>query len=244
MRISRIFYEDELHSNSLIDLPLDSSHYLIHVLRLKKGDQVTLFNGNGQEFTALLVETTKKTVRVQVGLGIYIDRESPLKIHLVQAISKGEKMDWTIQKAVELGVAKITPLITQHCAVKLNPDRLNKKLNHWKKIMISACEQSGRTKIPMLSSINTFVDWINGNHTELKLVCNPTASATISSLPATIQELLLFIGPEGGLSDQEISLTRQHDFIPISLGPRILRTETAAISALALIQNKWGDLSH
>ncbi|MBA2653638.1 MAG: 16S rRNA (uracil(1498)-N(3))-methyltransferase [Gammaproteobacteria bacterium] len=241
MRISRFYYNGPLSKDTIVKLCEETSHYILHVLRLKVGAKSVLFNGDGKDYLAILTDCSKKIVTLEIQESINVHKESPLKIHLVQGISRGEKMDWTIQKAVELGVTEITPIITEHCSIKLDASRREKRLVHWQKIMVSACEQSGRSSLPSLNPIVQFEDWIYHPRQEMKLFCDPNSSQRLSHLPAA-QEILLIIGPEGGLSNNEISLANKYNFTGISLGPRILRTETAAVSAISVAQALWGDL--
>jgi 16S rRNA (uracil1498-N3)-methyltransferase len=243
VRISRVYFKGTLASGLQIILPNEASHYLLHVLRLKIGDPLILFNGEGGHYQASLVGSTKKKEAiVLVGEFKAINTESPLKIHLAQGISKGEKMDFVIQKAVELGVTEITPLITEFCAVKVNNDRLAKRQQHWFKVIISACEQSGRTGIARLNAPQLLTNWIDHQPNPLKIYCQPGASNTIKNLEPA-QDVLLLIGPEGGLSKTEIMAAQNANFKGVTLGSRILRTETAALSAISVVQSLWGDLN-
>jgi 16S rRNA (uracil1498-N3)-methyltransferase len=243
MRIPRIHYDGTLTNGSDVYLPPETSHYITHVLRLKKGMGLILFNGNGREYTASITHIKKTVVTAKVEDECCKMTESPLTLHLAQAISRSEKMNWAIQKAVELGVNTITPLITDYCSVKLPPEGMSKRMGHWKKIIISACEQSGRTVIPLLHPIYSFTHWIKEELPGLKLYCDPGAVQNLA-LPASLlnQAVFLLIGPEGGFSPQELKSAQAHHFLGISLGPRILRTETATLAAITLIQSRWGDL--
>lgn len=243
MRISRIYFEGFLRKGENIDLPIESSHYIMHVLRLKMGANVILFNGDGNEYDATLIDLQRKTVTLKVGESFIVQSESPLKLMLAQGILRSEKMDWAIQKAVELGVHEITPLITDFCSLRLNEERASKRLNHWKKIIISASEQSRRTTLPTLNPIIPFREWVHLNLEKLLIYCDPEANKTMASLPQSqLNEVVILIGPEGGLSPKEVRLAKENNFIGVSLGPRILRTETATLAAITLLQNRWGDL--
>lgn len=242
MRLSRMYYEGDLHKNATITLPRETSHYILNVLRLKVGASLVVFNGLGGEWLATLTEVQKKLVHLTLQEQMTHNPESALTIHLGQSLSKGEKMDWIIQKAVELGVTEITPLITKYGNVRLDEERSSKRLVHWQRIMISACEQSGRTILPTLHPITDFSSWIAVKRSGLKLLFHPQEHLTLSQFQSE-SCVTLVIGPEGGLSEDEVLFANRHDFVGVSLGPRILRTETAAIAALALIQNHWGDLN-
>ena len=243
MRISRIYTPAVLNSGDTIELDENAFNYVVRVLRLKKGDTLILFNGIGGEYEAELVEIQKK--RASVHISQFSDKacESPLPIILGQCISRGEKMDYTIQKAVELGVSEIVPLFSVRCGVKLNQERMEKRLRHWQSVIISACEQCGRNRIPILHKAQTLQQWQQQLDTSLKLVLNPTASDSLHTLVKPEKNVALLIGPEGGLTESEISSAVQHGFTGIRLGPRILRTETAGLAAISIIQQLWGDLN-
>jgi 16S rRNA (uracil1498-N3)-methyltransferase len=241
MRIPRIYTANNLGPNRKITLNIQASKHILHVLRLKLGGPLILFNGAGGEYNAELYAIDKQKAIIQVQQFIDKKVESPLKIHLAQGISRGEKMDYTIQKAVELGIYKITPLFTERCNVKLSGERLQKRLQHWQAIAISACEQSGRTYIPNVEYAKDLATWLTQDHQGLCLTLYHKATQSIANLK-TSSSITLLIGPEGGLSDYEINLASQHNFTPIRFGPRILRTETAALTAISILQSKWGDL--
>jgi len=242
MRIPRIFTPSSLNNGASIELDENAFSHAVRVLRLKQGDSLILFNGEGGEFEAELSDVQKK--RATANIGQFHDKacESPLPIILGQCISRGEKMDYTTQKAVELGVTEIVPLFSERCGVKLNQERQNKRLRHWHSVIISACEQCGRNYIPKLHEAMSLTDWQQQLDASLKLVLDPTASNTLATLNKPEKDVALLIGPEGGLSDYEISNAIKHGFSGIRLGPRILRTETAGLTALSVIQQLWGDL--
>ncbi len=241
MRLARIYYEGKLDIESLVTLPQDTSHYLQHVLRLKVGSMVIVFNGQGGQYLGSVFDISKKSVAIKVTQFQPLDTESSCHIHLAQALGKGEKMDWLIQKAVELGVSEITPLLTEFCNVKLDESRADKRWNHWQNIMISACEQSGRTKLPKLNPVIQYKHWLSKINSSLKLICHPTCGGSLSDL-APSNDITVLIGPEGGWSDDEVNLALGEGFVGVALGPRILRMETAAIVSVALLQAKFGDL--
>ncbi|PHQ79443.1 MAG: 16S rRNA (uracil(1498)-N(3))-methyltransferase [Coxiella sp. (in: Bacteria)] len=235
----RIFQETPLGIGEDVCLDRFASQHLLTVLRLRKGEQFVTFNGQGGEYHVELVDEQKKCAVVHVVSHDPIDRESPLAVHLGQGLSRGERMDYAIQKSVELGVAAITPLITERCNVKLSAERLQKRLDHWRKVIISACEQSGRTRIPTIHPPQRMNDWID--HCEgLRFICDFNESAQADTTKATKASLL--IGPEGGLTDDEMSYAHQNEFLSLSLGPRVLRTETATVAALTKLQMRYGDL--
>lgn len=229
--------------DSVIDLDEQAASHVARVLRMQVGDNLTLFNGQGGQFDAIIEALGKKKVSAKVTGFNPHSVESPLSIHLGQGVSRGDKMDYTIQKSVELGVTEITPLFTERCGVKLNGERLEKKWQQWQKIAISACEQSGRNTVPTVHRPIDITAWLKQNSNELKITLFPGADASIKTLETPHHGLRLIIGPEGGLSDQEIQQTSDSGFTGISLGPRILRTETAGLCVVSALQLQFGDLA-
>jgi 16S rRNA (uracil1498-N3)-methyltransferase len=215
--------------------------HAVQVLRLKAGAQLRLFDGQGRELEATLSLAERKRSEVQLHSELAIQSESPLDITLLQGISRGERMDFAIQKAVELGVRTIIPVVTERCNVQLSKERAEKRLKHWQGVLMSACEQSGRAFMPDLLPVTSLNEAMAASTAPLKLVLDPQARQRFHSLPQP-QALTLLIGPEGGLSDAEISQAEQSGFTSVQFGPRILRTETAAVAALAVVQTLWGDL--
>ncbi len=244
MRISRIFQNSPMKIGDAFALSDDVANYISNVLRLKKTAPLLLFNGHGGEFSATIVSIEKRKISVLIEKFHDIERESPLAIHLAQGISRGEKMDLTIQKAVELGVQKITPIITERCGVQLSEERQEKRLEHWKKIIISACEQCGRNRLPILTPVMTIDDYMTQESTLVRLMLDHHASTSLGKLDQTIKEIALLIGSEGGLTTNERLSAENHRFTPITLGPRILRTETAGLAIISILQNKLGDMSN
>ena len=242
MRIPRIYTPTALNSGDSIELDENAFSHAVRVLRLKQGDSLILFNGEGGEYEAELSDVQKKRASATVGQFHNKDCESPLPIILGQCISRGEKMDYTIQKAVELGVTEIVPLFSERCGVKLNKERMEKRLSHWHSVIISACEQCGRNRVPTLHEARSLNDWQQQLAASLKLVLDPTATDTLATLSKPEKDVALLIGPEGGLSDNEIKMAIEHGFNGIRLGPRTLRTETAGLTTLSVIQQLWGDL--
>jgi len=243
MRISRFFINSPLAPAQHIILPANLVNYIANVLRLQAGDDIILFNGSGGEFNATLSEVKKRSVSAVINQFIDKNIESALKIHLFQGISRSERMDFTIQKAVELGVHSITPVFTQRSnSSKLNGKRLEKKCQHWQGIALSACEQSGRTQLVTVNS-PIHVKQIAGETADINLLLAPDGQENLNDLahlkPASVN---VFIGPEGGLSDTEIELAMNYQYRKLRLGPRILRTETAGLSTLSILQFLWGDL--
>lgn len=242
MSVPRLFQQMPLHTGAEVLLETDASHYVLHVLRFKPNDELHLFNGDGGEYRATLLEGSKRQARFAVHEHLNIECESPLTLHLGQALARGDRMDYAIQKAVELGVTEITPLITAHCAVKLNPQHLASKQEHWKKVIISACEQCGRNRLPTLNPILSLEAWAAQCPPATdSFVLSPTATLHLKQFTTPHAALRLVIGPEGGLSEEDLEICRSRDFKEINLGPRILRTETAAAAAIAVLQAMWGD---
>tara|TARA_Y100000588_G_scaffold374098_1_gene448770 strand:- start:105 stop:836 length:732 start_codon:yes stop_codon:yes gene_type:complete len=213
------------------------------VLRKKTGELLTLFRGDNVEFEAQIESVQKKKVSVSIISSETINRESPLSIHLAQAVSKGERMELVIQKATELGVASITPVITSRTVVKLDERRMEKKMLQWRAIAIAACEQCGRNTLPNIQEPRRFQEFLNELTIEQRFILDPYTSTRFRDRPSlSNQHVALLIGPEGGFSEQEMIDAKSHQFSGVQLGPRILRTETAAISAITLLQALGGDL--
>lgn len=240
MRIPRIYTRQPLQENTLIELEAQASQHLSKVLRMKEGAELTLFNGQGGEYSAVIHQLAKKQLNIAVNDKRTPDKQSPLDIHLGIAVSKGDRMDWVMQKATEAGITKITPLYTQRTEVKLKGDRAQKKTDHWQHIIISACEQSGRNLLMELQQPLSLSEWLTSTQAEKKFVLHHRSDEGLNnhSKPASVA---LLIGPEGGLSSDEISQAQRHDFAALTLGPRVLRTETAPIVAASIMQYLWGD---
>jgi len=242
MRNPRIYQPTPFQVNETIDLSEDAFGHVVRVLRLKAGDTITFFNGEHFEYPAKLTDVSKKKAQAVIEAKVEKNVESPLNIHLGQGISRGDRMDFTLQKSVELGVQTITPLFTERCGVKLSGERLAKKVDQWQKIVISACEQSGRCIVPKVNPPMHLDDWLAQETSALKLNLHPKAEHSIMTLPFENSRVRLLIGPEGGLSDEEITQANNAEFIDVLLGPRVLRTETAALTAITALQCRFGDL--
>ena len=238
MRLSRFFIDAPL-SLGQHALPEAQAHYIGRVLRHAVGDAVQLFDGSGQEFLGELIEVGKKAVRVELRESFAGLTESPLRIHLGQGLSRGERMDWAIQKATELGATDITPIVSERCEVRLKDERTDKRMAHWRQIAISACEQCGRSVVPLIHSPISLADWLAQVEAELKLVLLPVAQPWASHTQP--RSLAMLIGPEGGLTDAEVEQAQGAGFHAARLGPRVLRTETAPVVALSVAQQLWGD---
>lgn len=242
MSRTRIYQTGSFQPHKTIRLDDNASHHLARVLRANTGDTLTLFNGDGHEYSAIITHIDKKGVDVEIQTISSYDIESPIAIFLAQGIARGEKMDFIVQKAVELGVNKIYPLITERCNVRLEGEREEKKLQHWQSIVISACEQSGRNRIPEIYAPQKFGTWLEEIRADTCFILSPHVSDKLPPKKLiTHTSIALLIGPEGGFSDHEMSHAIKKGFQPLNLGPRVLRTETATIAALSALQVKYGD---
>tara|TARA_R110000868_G_scaffold106915_11_gene292864 strand:- start:1 stop:723 length:723 start_codon:yes stop_codon:yes gene_type:complete len=219
-----------------------ASHHLARVLRVKVGDEVILFNGDGGEYHAVIRAISKNNVEVELLEFLAREVESPLKITLAQGIARGEKMDFIIQKAVELGVSDIYPVVTERCNVRLDKEREQKRLLHWQAVVISACEQSGRNTLPAVHAPIALMKWLPQCEAGQKFILSPHADNKLADHSSSAS-IAMLVGPEGGLSDAEIQAAGQHQFAALKLGPRVLRTETAALAALSVLQFQLGDFS-
>jgi len=236
----RIYTPEDLALNCRLDLDSQASTHLVKVLRLKEGAELRLFNGNGCEYLAQITVAGKKNTQVEISEVLSTDSKITFPLHLGQVVSKGDRMDFTIQKATELGITDITPLWSERCDVRLKGERLEKKMEHWKKVAISACEQSGRNHVPTIHPAVNYQDWANSVEAESKLVLHTRDQKPLSEIK-TPASVALLVGPEGGITDEEVEFCIQQGFTGLMLGPRILRTETAALAALSLFQYLWGD---
>ena len=242
MRIPRIYTDSPLNEGVTADLDDNAAQHVGRVLRMQPGQELLLFNGDGNDYPATITEARKKRVAVQVGSPVENVTESPLELVLGQTLSKGDRMDYAVQKAVEMGVSRIVPLSTERCDVKLKGDREDKRLRHWQSVAISAAEQCGRARVPEILPVMALPDWFE--HTrdcDLRLVLHHRTQQSLNTM-AKPSRVALMIGPEGGLNPEEINAAETAGFLPVALGPRVLRTETAPVAALALCQWLWGDI--
>ena len=236
----RLFAPIDLTLGTEIRLPDRTVHHLA-VLRLHRGDPVTLFNGRGGEFSAELTRVSGRDALARVLSEHSAERESPLSIALAQCVSSGDRMDTTLQKSTELGVSKIIPIVSARAVVKLSGERAEKRVAHWRNVVIAACEQCGRNRIPEvagIADIEVFLDGTGGD--ELKLLLAPDADRRLKQIPRP-EKVTLLVGPEGGLTTQERTQAERAGFVPVQFGPRVLRTETAPLAAIAAMQSQWGD---
>lgn len=241
----RFFLPLPLFVGQRIALPDTIAHH-IQVLRLPEGSPVTLFNGEGGEYLATLCELARRSASAQIDAHVAHDAELPFAVTLAQALPEASKMDWIIEKAVELGVSVVVPLAAQRCVVKLSAERAEKKLVHWRGIIAAAAEQCGRNRLATLAAPQDYKQWLTqpAQHAGQRLILSPRASASLADWARTQapQPVTLVIGPEGGLSEGEEELALHHGAIALSMGPRVLRTETAGLAALAVLSAAWGGM--
>lgn len=242
MRQSRIYSAQSLSSAGTVELSGQAGHYLTRVLRLSTGDLLTLFNGDGRDYSGEILAIQKQAVTVRLGESRVAGNESPLKITLVQAISRGERMDYTLQKATELGVFSIQPVSSHRVEVRLDERRKAKRLAHWQGVVISACEQSGRAVVPEVLPPCSLDEWLAVAAPCPRLVLDPEAEVKMSAMSIGVGELSILVGPEGGFTPAELQELKESGVKPVSLGPRVLRTETAGPVAIAVLQTVAGDL--
>ncbi|MCC7097565.1 MAG: 16S rRNA (uracil(1498)-N(3))-methyltransferase [Thermomonas sp.] len=243
MRLTRCHLDQPLAVGATVNLTEQTAQHLLRVLRLGVGDSCVLFNGDGHDCDARIVAVGKRGAQAEITARRHIDNESPLRVTLLQGLARGEKMDWIIQKATELGVAHILPVVSERCEVRLDAERAGKRLAHWREVAISACEQSGRAQVPVVA-IPQPLEWAAGLRSGRGYVLDPCCGHSLrESLPATPGDCTLAVGPEGGWSPRDLELLHAAGFEGIRLGRRVLRTETAGLAALAALQALTGDLT-
>ena len=244
MRIPRVYIAQPLQTGQDALLPEQAGEHIVRVLRLERGHPLILFNGDGREYDATLSSLARRAVSAEVIAVRAVDRESPLPLTLAQGIARGEKMDWILKKATELGVARIVPIVTERTEVKLDEERAERRMLHWASVIDGACEQSGRTRLPVIDPPQRLDRWLGSldADTSLRLALLPDGDVVARALPTMTHGATLCVGPEGGLSENDVMLLRQTGFLGLRLGPRILRTETAGIAALAALQALQGDM--
>lgn len=241
MRLTRIYQPQALTADQIINLSKEAAGHLIRVLRFQVGDNFIVFNGQAGEFHATIIELNKNTVTVKLGEFIPVNRESLFQITLAQAVLRSDKMDYILQKAVELGVTRFIPLLTAHSTFKLAPERWQKRYLHWQGVIFSACEQSGRTRLPKLENPMTFDVATTAIKADQRVILQACAQQNMNSLP-TCQSVALLVGPEGGWSENELKCAHIATYTPMHLGPRVLRAETAGLAAVSVLQSLYGDL--
>jgi 16S rRNA (uracil1498-N3)-methyltransferase len=243
MRLTRVHVDAELHTGRRLNVEGSAGNHIARVLRLRVGDALTLFNGQGGEYAGSIEEMRRDTVVVSVLERREVDRESPYQLTLAQGISRGERMDWVVQKATELGVWRIAPLFTERSVVQLDEKQASRKVQHWRSIAVAACEQSGRNRVPEITQPVGLYELLERRISSgTALLLSPGAPLRIADIAHAGADTKVLIGPEGGLADVEQEAAVKSGFTPVRLGPRVLRTETAAVCALTLLQQKFGDL--
>ncbi len=244
--MNRFYHSKTININEIIVLDDFATHHALKVLRLKKGDELILFNGDGYDFQGQIFNIAKKRVEVMINSRRIVANESDLKVTLLQTLTSNEKMDLIIQKTTELGISEIQPIVCERGIVKIKNDKIEKRLLHWKQVSIGACEQCGRAQIPVINkpeNITKYLEKIIMSDKSLKIILSPTAIKSLNEISYNIdQNIKVLIGPEGGFSKKELELATLKNFLPIKIGPRILRTETAPISIMSILQYKYGDI--
>ena len=254
MRLTRVFVEGELQSGSVVELPRETGAHLAKVLRARSGDEVVLFNGDGHEFTGAVEKVQGSRVSASIGAARAIDRESPFKLTLVQCVPRGDRMDFIVQKATELGVVRIIPVLSQRSVVRLDEGQAASKQLHWRAVAVSACEQCGRNRLPSVAAPQPLLNYLGAlaqANESLRLVLEPerahrterSAQSTDIASSQSVSLAEIAIGPEGGFAPEELEAFDLSSFSRVSLGPRVLRTETAAIAAIVVLQARFGDMS-
>lgn len=241
--VPRFFCSLPLNAGQAVTLPEDVAHHAERVLRLRAGDAVVLFNGNGGEYPGR-IETLGRIGRVRLDTWRPVERESPLAVCLAQSMPAADKMDWIVQKSVELGVAAIVPVVSSRSIVRLSGDRAAKRIDHLRRLAVAACEQCGRNRVPPVDDLLPLPHFLatQPERPGPKLVLSPGASTRLRELPSPDGALTLLVGPEGGFTEEELRAACACGFQPVALGPRVLRTETAGLAALAALLARWGDL--
>ena len=243
MRLTRVHVDVELQTGRRLTVDGSAGNHISRVLRLRVGDALTLFNGQGGEYAGSIDEIRRDTVVVSILERRDVDRESPCQLTLAQGISRGERMDWVVQKATELGVWQIAPIFTERSIVQLDEKQASRKLQHWRSIAIAACEQSGRNRVPQITQPVGLYELLEKRTSSgTALLLSPGAPLRIADMASAGTQITVLIGPEGGLADVEQQAAVKAGFTPVRLGPRVLRTETAAVCALTLLQQKFGDI--
>jgi 16S rRNA (uracil1498-N3)-methyltransferase len=250
MRLTRVFVDGALDPGTVVELAHDTGSHLAKVLRARSGDEVVLFNGDGREFTGAIETVRGSRVSASVGAARAMDRESPLALTLIQCVPRGDRMDFIVQKATELGIARIIPVLSQRSVVRLDENQSASKQAHWRAVAVSACEQCGRNRLPLVGTPQPLLQYLGAMSAEtlgeLRLVSEPGHGgpaqdpAPGAGAPPTA---LIAIGPEGGFAPDELEAFGLSSFRRIGLGPRVLRTETAAMAAIVILQSRWGDMS-
>jgi len=241
MRIPRVYIDTHLELNALVNLPIETHRYIVNVLRLKENNTIILFNGLGSEFVTQIISIEKKLTIVKILQEKITNKPSPIKIELALSLIKNDKFDFALQKTVELGVDSITPIIATRSTIKINSKREQNRREHWAGIIQSACEQSGRNTLPIINPVSSISDWLDASSVPI-ILFEPSATETLKSI-STMNKARVLIGPEGGFTEQELELIESAGANKLRLGPRVLRAETAAITAVSSLQLLMGDLN-
>jgi 16S rRNA (uracil1498-N3)-methyltransferase len=242
MRLTRVYVDAPLTAGAIVELPAETAAHLAKVLRARSGDPLILFRGDGREYVGAIESVRGSRVTASVGNGADVDRESPFAITLVQCVPRGDRMDFIVQKATELGVARIVPVLSQRSVVRLDESQKESKVAHWRAVVLNACEQCGRNRLPIIEAPAPLINYLGSSASAAaRLVLEPAEESVgrPSNLGAAVE---IAIGPEGGFADDELDAFRLAGFMRVQLGPRILRTETAAIAALTWLQTRFGDM--
>jgi 16S rRNA (uracil1498-N3)-methyltransferase len=243
VRLTRVYVDAPLAAGTRVTLEGGAARHVTRVLRLRVGEALTLFNGSGGEYPASIEQSQGGRVALAIGEQRAIERESPLALTLAQGVSRGERMDLVVQKATELGVSALVPVLSERSVVRLTAQQADRRLNHWRAIAVAACEQSGRNRLPAIAAPVPLRDFLrSGTDGVTRLLLSPGAGATLADVPRPVTAVTVLIGPEGGLAPPEQEAAIAAGFKAVRLGPRVLRTETAAIAALTLLQREFGDL--
>jgi len=244
MRERRLYVDTPLQTGTEVVIPKTTAQHINQVLRLKRNEEIVLFNGEGGEYLATLINVKRDYVNAFVEQYLNVNRESRLDIRMALGISRGERMDFAIQKSVELGVRELYPVKTDRSVIKLEGDRLEKRQRHWQSIANNACEQSGRNTLVKVNQVQTLEHWLRSSLAGLRITLSPLGNKMLGELSPNDTVISLLVGPEGGLSENEIQLSNKWAFESIRLGERIMRTETAGVAAIAAMQTLWGDFSN
>jgi 16S rRNA (uracil1498-N3)-methyltransferase len=244
MRLTRVHVPTALQAGQRICVTGAAANHIARVLRLRAGEPLTLFNGNGAEYSATIVELQRDAIAVEVKQEHAVDRESPLPLTLAQGISRGERMDWILQKATELGGSRIVPVFTERSVVRLDARQAERKLQHWRAIAVAACEQCGRNTVPEIAPPTDILELLGSRVAPqgTRLLLSPGSNVSLDEISANTGGITVLIGPEGGLTDSEQEAALRSGFTAVRMGPRVLRTETAAVAALSILQHQFGDL--
>lgn len=242
MRVTRLFLDHALNVGESYKLEERVAHHVSKVLRLRAKAPLVVFNGRGGEYLAHLEQGDRRYMHVRIDEFVDVCRESPIAITLAQGLVRGERMDFVIQKAVELGVRRIDPVATKHSAVRLSDERAERRHAHWQSVATHACEQSGRNELPAVGKLQDFRAWLQGASEGLRIALDPASKTPMSDVCNSARAVTVLIGPEGGLSEEELLQVERAGFVRVGFGPRILRTETAALAALVAVQTRLGDL--